>query len=383
MPITCKGVFSLQDVRDATLDGSWVCYNLTTDPGCLFLWGSNSLGQLGNNSVSTNNSPIQLPGSEWLAVSGNGGNHSLAIKGDGTLWAWGNNENGQLGNELGPTGGVARPRSSPVQVTGSGWCAVSAGATASMALKTDGTMFVWGCDTLGGTLGTGVREVDRSVPTQIPGVNWCRISRGNCHSLALKTDGTLWAWGCNNDGRVGDQTTSGRSSPVQIPGTNWCGISAFGQNSHALKTDGTLWGWGRNEEGQLGRNCVNPSGDTSPVQIPGASWCKICNSFGTAFALKTDGTLWAWGCNTNGQLGVNNAVNRSSPVQVPGSSWCAIAARNNATYGIKTDNTLWAWGSGSATGLCCGFDISSPIQIPGTSWISVNAGSQHTMARKI
>ena len=166
----------------------------------------------------------------------------------------------------------------------------------------------------------------------------------------VKTDGTLWTWGANESGELGINDRAHRSSPVQVPGTTWKavygGIGEAGQDSKrlAVKTDGTLWGWGWQNNGELGQN--NRTTYSSPVQVPG-TWSTTVKPTGTGygratFAVKPDGTLWSWGANESGGLGINDTIKRSSPVQVPGSAiWGDISATgiDYGASGIKVGLT--------------------------------------------
>ena len=188
--------------------------------------------------------------------------------------------------------------------------------------------------------------------------------------LMQLTDGTLWTWGYNAQGRLGLNNTTPYSSPIQIPGTTWLRI-VTGSNTATgggIKTDGTLWTWGQNY-GNLGQN--NQTDYSSPVQVPGTNW--VNGSFGstTCYATKTDGTLWAWGNNNKGQLGQNDVVYKSSPVQVgSGTDWDQTNFQGGNTYvsALKTDGTLWVWGQNNegALGQNSQIEYSSPVQIGGT-----------------
>ena len=194
---------------------------------------------------------------------------------------------------------------------------------------------------------------------------------------AQPASGLLFTWGYDNDGMLGNKTSNGhKSSPVQIPGTIWSTNSFFGSDDGAkfmisTKTDGTLWSWGSSDYGGLG---VSPTGTghvSSPIQISGTTWAQ--SSFGTfvGTAVKTDGTLWSWGYNDEGQLGLNDLVRYSSPTQIPGTTWAYVGTNfEKGTIASKTDGTLWAWGSGTygQTGQNSQTKYSSPVQIPGTTW---------------
>jgi len=360
------------------LDG---CIPDIGDPGTLFAWGENTCGQLGQNDTVAYSLPVQIPGSTWndISVAASGG-FSLARKSDGTLWSWGYNGFGSLGDFTTVT------KSSPVQIPGTIWNDISVGYLFSLARKTDGTLWAWGLDS-SGSLGNLSVPQRASSPIQIPGTTWNDVAAGGSGqglALARKTDGTLWAWGYNGYGELGDGTVAPKSSPVQVPGTTWNDISV-GQNiSFARRTDGTLWAWGRNTSGQLGDNTI--ASKSSPVQVPGTTWNDISASSicGYVLARKTDGTLWAWGTNANGQLGDNTIVNKSTPVQIPGTTWNDISGSGSHALARKTDGTLWAWGLNASGQLGDNTTVSksSPIQIPGTTWNDISSGSNSTLARK-
>ena len=351
--------------------------------GNLWGWGSNSDGQLGDNTTVDKSSPIQTTagGTNWKQVAG-AGSHIAAIKTDSTLWTWGWNALGQLGtnNQLN--------RSSPVQTVsgGTNWKQVACGAVHTSAIKTDGTLWTWGSNS-SGRLGTN-NQLNRSSPVQTiaGGNNWKHVACGSSHTVAIKTDGTLWGWGHNTSGRLGDDTTVSKSSPVQTVsgGTTWKQVACGSSHTVAIKTDGTLWTWGTNTNGQLGDNTTVDK--SSPVQTVsgGTTWKQVAGGAAHTAAIKTDGTLWLWGLNTNGRLGTNNELNSSSPVQTiaGGNNWKHVACGDEHTIALKTDGTLWTWGSGT-NGRLGTDDIihrSSPVQVAGTTWKQVAAISTSTFA---
>ena len=179
----------------------------------------------------------------------------------------------------------------------------------------------------------------KSSPVQIPGTTWGNVENYRVLALASKTDGTLWTWGLNEFGGLGQNDRTSRSSPVQIPGTTWTNTISAGYNGGAaIKTDGTLWSWGYNGDGQLGIN-EQGSGNrrSSPVQIPGTTWSKIYMGMSRGAAIKTDGTLWVWGNNYKGQLGVNTQGTKySSPTQIPGTNWNSFSLTYNASIALKS-----------------------------------------------
>ena len=165
----------------------------------------------------------------------------------------------------------------------------------------------------------------RSSPVQIPGTNWdVPIQAGYRVSGASKTDGTLWLWGYNNSGQLGINDLSNKlqvSSPIQVPGTTWnaANVSAHTVHTKAVKTDGTLWIWGANQQGMLGLNQSAPAACSSPTQIPGTNWNTVSSSYAQSVVTKTDGTIWSWGYGTTGNLGQNRGggpAHRSSPIQI-------------------------------------------------------------------
>ena len=238
-----------------------------------------------------------------------------------------------------------------------------------------------------GELGQNNRT-NYSSPKQIPGTTWKALGAGGYYAvLATKTDGTLWAWGNNADGALGQNTgePSRVSSLVQIPGTTWdkpiqTGYRVYG----ATKTDGTLWIWGYGTFGQLASN--NRTSYSSPIQVPGTTWDNVsANAFSTK-AIKTDGTMWVWGYNDQGTLGQNSTTNYSSPVQVPGTTWRSTSSTYNGTMAIKTDNTIWSWGNGWSGDLGQNTSggpshRSSPIQIGSeTDWVFSTGGRDYNFA---
>ena len=334
-------------VNSILLDDLAVRADLFTQGG-LWLWGSNDSGQLGNNDDSATNksSPVQTisSGVNWKQVSMNG-SITACIKTDGTLWLWGDN----LLNELGGVSGFMF--SSPVQTVagGTNWKQVSCGFYTPAAVKTDGSLWLWG-DNSSGQIGTNnVTGYASPVQTISGGRTWKQVAAGSSYTSAVKTDGTLWSWGVNSNGNLGDNSTTSKSSPVQTVsgGTNWKLVNIGDSHTAAIKTDGTLWLWGINTSGVLGDNSIVKK--SSPVQTVagGTNWKQVACGVAFSVAIKTDGTLWGWGLGTSGQLGTNGVASTSSPVQTVsgGTNWKLVAASSSATAAIKTDGTLWAWGN--------------------------------------
>ena len=365
--------------------------------GGLFAWGQNAKGELGLNDRTYRSSPIQV-GTEttWNQNDNNNGVAVAMTKTDGTLWSWGYNYRGSLGlNNL-------TEYSSPVQIPGTSWARAYPGHGIMFAIRTNGTLYGWGAGdsgALGNNIGpagnawhsprTGLRI---SSPAQIPGTTWSIISPAQDNCSAIKTDGTMWAWGWNSNGVLGQGNNSNYSSPVQIPGTTWSNCSTGFYQVTATKTDGTLWTWGANPSGSLGQ--INTTTTNSPQQVPGTTWTLDQRAFASAdhrtFAIKTDGTLWAWGNNNNGGLGLNQAISVkiSSPTQIPGTTWKTVSASYDySVLATKTDGTLWSWGVNSSGNLglnqaANNVRYSSPVQVPG-SWNYANLTRRATFGQKM
>ena len=313
---------------------------------------------------------------------GFGNGYTVAIKKDGTLLAWGDNWWGQLGR------GNTLPTGIPKQIgSDAHWKAVSAGSGYTVAIKKDDTIWAWGYNNLG-QLGDGTTS-DSSIPVQV-GNNtddWKAVSAGYEHTVAIKKDDTLWAWGSNYYGQLGDGTTSDSSIPVQviisgIPGAvndDWIAVSTGGGYTVAIKKGGTIWAWGDNQYGQLGNG---ESGSSIPVQVGNNTddWKTVSAGYYHAVAIKNNGELWAWGLNDFGQLGDGTTSNRRAPVRV-GTGWKSVFVGNSHTAAIKENGELWAWGwnyfgqLGDATTT----DRSTPVKI-GDRWKAVSAGNNYTVA---
>jgi len=290
-----------------------------------------------------------------------------------SMWAWGRGQDGQLGiNAVGF-------RSSPVQVdSGISWPRIAAVEFAG-GIKGDGTLWMWG-DGVSGHM--GINFVDkRSSPTQVgTDTDWAAINVGASFIGAVKTNGTAWVWGQNNAAYLGLNNTigAGRSSPTQLGAlTNWVKIQFFSNSAVALKTDGTLWSWGHNLNGQVGKN--DTVYRSSPVQIgTDTNWSNIAGSFQTPIAQRTTGSIWSWGNGEAGNTGLNSVVHRSSPVQI-GTDTDWILAENALSSGKsnllrKTNGTLWGFGYNNygMIGTNIAVSISSPVQVGSlTTWSSV------------
>jgi alpha-tubulin suppressor-like RCC1 family protein len=310
---------------------------------------------------------------------------SFALKGDGTVWAWGYNVHGELGvglNDHDP-GTDHDYYSMPVKVVNlSDVIAISTFAHHSLALKSDGTVWAWGRGSYG-ELGDGTNK-DHKSPVQVSGLSdVIAISAGGGHSLALKSDGTVWAWGHNIYGQLGDGTTTSRSTPVQVltsEGVGLSGVIAISSgydNCFVLKSDGTVWAWGDNTFWALGDG-TRVQYRSTPVQVLTSEGVGLSGVIAISsgndhcLVLKSDGTVWAWGRSEMGQLGDGMTTYGHSPVQVSGlSGVVAIVAGQFHSLALKGDGTVWAWGQNEYGRLGDGTttDRSTPVQVSGLSGV--------------
>jgi alpha-tubulin suppressor-like RCC1 family protein len=333
------------------------------------------------NSFYSNESYTAISGN-WFDVS-TGYNHTLGLKSDATAWAWGRNDSGQLG-----LGGTV-DRITPTQVgTQSDWLNLIGGSVHTLGLKTDNTAWSWGYNN-NGQLGLGHTNL-RKTPVQIgTQSDWYSLVAGQNHSLGLKTDNTAWAWGFNQYSQLGlGDMGINRNTPTQI-GTqsDWYSLAAGDHHSLGLKTDNTIWSWGYNRYGQLGLGDMGIN-RTTPTQIGTQSdWYSLIASNHHSIGLKTDSTAWAWGLNNNGQLGLGDTETRETPVQISTKSdWLSLTTGSAHTLGLKIDGTIWSWGDNSSGQLGLG-DVEkreTPTQIGTQSdWVTIATGNAYTLGLKI
>lgn len=313
-------------------------------------------------------------------ISG-GGYHSLALKSDGTVWAWGRNNFGQLGN------GKKHKTNIPVQVNNlEDVIAIASGKWHSMALKSDGTVWTWGLNNYG-QLGDGTFK-NRKTPVQVAGLtDVIAIAGGYLHSLALKSDGTVWAWGCNWSGQLGNETIVG-ASEIPIQANSLFGISTIacgGDHGLAIRSsDDTICAWGNNYYGQLG----NGSGvnSTAPVLVNGLSGIlKAKGGYIHSIALVSDGTVWTWGNNRYGQLGEGSTIEeRRTPVQVMDiDNITSIATKGWHNLALTSDGKVFAWGNNTNNQLGDGTrsERNIPFNVEGLEdIIDIGSGWQHSLA---
>ncbi len=363
----------------------------TSSTGVLWTWGAGLNGRLANNQTSNSLTPITTfdGGTNWQQVS-SGNSHASGIKSDGTLWTWGYGLNGRLGNN------AATDRLTPVTTFsgGTNWSQVSAGDSHTAAIKTDGTLWTWGVGVNGQLGNNAVTDRLTPVTTFAGGTNWSQVSAGSNHTVAVKTDGTLWTWGSGSSGELGNNQTTQRNTPVTTfaGGTNWKQVTSVSSGESqcvgAIKTDGTLWTWGAGGFGRLGNAQITDRLTPVTTFSGGTNWSQVSAGRDTMAAVKTDGTLWIWGYSTYGRLG-NGSVsttNVSTPITTfaGGTNWRQVDCGSFSTLAIKTDGTIWTWGYGSngSLGVNDTTRRSTPVTTfaGGTNWKQASFGNSFAVA---
>lgn len=376
------GITNAIAVSSGGWDSTYVAHTLALrSDGLVAAMGNNAYGQLGDGSGLNQTNFVLVTNLTSAVAVAAGGYHSVALKTDGTVWAWGTNNFGQTGS--GTTNAIY---TTPVQVTNlNDIVSVAAGLYHGLALKADGTVWAWGGNA-GGQLGDGT-ITNRLAPVQVTNLNnIIAISAGGSNSLALRADGTVWAWGANKYGQIGNgTTTTPQTSPVQV--TNLTGviaIAAGGYHNLALKTDGTVWAWGRDDFGQLG-NQTNTTAQTIPVSVANLTGAlAIAAGEFHSLASLADGTIAAWGRNNAGQIGSSVAIGKTNNTAslVIGISGVGLAANKHTVMG-KTDGTVWSFGENVFGQLGDGTTVNRlfPVNIIGLlNVVAVFGGSAHSAA---
>ena len=384
-----------------TANGNGYSLALSAD-GTVYTWGRNEYGQLGNGVTATN-SPVPvavktagtpMEGKTIVQISAKVW-YALALASDGTVYSWGFNSWGQLGNG---TSGTANNASAPVAVKTAGTpmdgktiVQVAAGATHSLALATDGTIYAWGKNEYGqlgndSTTNSPVPVAVKTAGTPMEGKTIIQIHAGYEHSLALASDGTVYAWGRNNSGQLGknDATDTHIPAAVQTLGTPMAGkvivqLAAGNSQSMALASDGTVYTWGWNQYGQLGNGTTTNSRIpvavvTTGTPLAGKTISQIAAGNAHALAMTDDGAIYSWGWNQYGQLGNNSTINSSLPVIVKttgtplaGKMITQIASGGSPnSLVLANDGTMYTWGWGQHGQLgngTIGTDAKTPLAV--------------------
>lgn len=310
-------------------------------PG-VFGFGSNQSGELGNGTTAASYSPVPASGPPGaIRQIAAGYFTSAALLSDGTVWVWGSNNSGALGT--GSSGGwVATPQ----QVPGlSSVTQIALGIVDVYAVRSDGTLWAWGFNQ-SGQLGNGTTTASYQ-PVRVPGLTGItQVSAGVGYVLARRSDGTVWAWGDNSRGFLGDGTTTERLAPVRVPGLT--GITEVSANwaSFAVRSDGTLFGWGAGDDGALG-NGTSGGSVLTPAPVPGLTGVtQVSSNNGATLALAgSGGTVWAWGWNDIGQLGDGTTVSKLSPERLALAGVTQVAAGiSGGSAAVRSDGTLLTWG---------------------------------------
>lgn len=356
--------------------------------GALYTWGANNDGQLGDGAaIWTRNTPASLPAfpppGTTITRIATAAYHSAALLSDGTLYTWGRNAAGELGD------GTFTPKSRPTLVpdfppTGTTITTIVASSLYTAALLSDGTLSTWGANG-NGQLGDGTRT-SSNTPTRVPdfppsGTTVTAVATGGGHTSALLSDGTLYTWGVNSSGQLGDGTNEDALSPNRVPdfpppGTTITSVANGGVYSAAILSNGALYTWGSNNFGQLGIGTRESK--TTPTLVPdfppaGTTITTIATGGSYTVALLSDGSLYTWGWNQYGQLGTGTTANEHTPTRVPnypptGTTITAIAVGGLHAAALLDDDSLYAWGNNATGQIGDGTDASirtSPTRVVG------------------
>lgn len=343
---------------------AWTSVSVGAFQGCglqsdhtVWCWGADDFGQSGSTgnlgSMDPNKTPTQLGSdSDWVSLAA-GDFHTCGIRSNGTAWCWGSNESGELGTSSNI--GTNNPNPKPSQVgTATDWAQLSAGRWHTCGVRTDATLWCWGSNS-DGQLGS---DPDSSPePVQVgTDADWVQVSAGGWHTCAVKIDQTLWCWGANDFGQLGVAPDAGtptvQPAPQQVNGS-WATVAAGDRYTCATRTHGTLWCWGRNTDGQLG-DATNVGSDTpnpDPHQVGvDTDWAGLAAGVNHTCAVKTGGTTWCWGDNAFGETGAAAIPGpTTTPTQLgTATTWSQPTAGSGASCGLAADGTAWCWGINDA-----------------------------------
>lgn len=335
---------SLNDVN-RKIDGSNFRSIAVKQDGTVWTWGVDA-GDFINNTTSTSTkTPEPVPGLTNVVEVEDGYMHTVALKADGTIWSWGYNSSAQFGN-----GGYTNS-ATPVQVSNvtglpTNIIDVATGASHTLALTSTGEVWIWGSG-YSGELGLGSNTKSTAYPQKIPTLSGIvQIDAKNGTSYAIKNDGTVWTWGANDYGQIGNGNSTDQFTPYQVPGFSGAAKLSAGYNFvTVLKTNGTVWGWGEAQSYQLG-NGAKPTYQYTPVQASGISGVIDLDAGSShVLALKSDGTVWTWGQAYDGLAGNYTYTTwNMTPASVPITGVVAVATGDRTSLAVKSDGSIWAWG---------------------------------------
>ena len=381
-PVSVVGGISFADVA---IGSTW-CVGIRGSDGSAWAWGANGSGQLGQGvHINNRSSPVSVVGGHSFVKIAAGTLTAYGLKIDGTLWAWGAGTNGELGQGI---AGISRSSPiqvmapTPTTTWNNVFSGSGGGGARIFATDSANRLFTWG--TWAAAAGYPNNVILGPKLMNPTGFSYSKVTAGSSHGAALRySDGSAWSWGLATAGALGNNTVTSTSSPVSVVGgisystiSGGGGASGTGFTVALRGSDGSAWSWGTNAQGQLGDFTITSR--SSPVSVVGGiSFAKIRGGLAHTIALRgSDGSVWTWGLNTSGQLGMGNSVsNQSSPVSVVGGhSFIDIAMASTASLALKADGTLWAWGDNSngQLGDLTITNKSSPVQVAMNSDVLLN-----------
>ena len=312
----------------------------------LWCWGGNDNGELGvgppSGPLRNHSVPTQVGSdTDWVTVVA-GGLSTCGIRTDSSLWCWGSNSRGQLGV------GRGLDRSTPIRVGSGTWQSVALGEASTCGIQTDGGLWCWG-DNEHGQVGVGHVSPFQWYPLRVgTDTDWTTVAAGGFHACALRASGTLWCWGANSYGQLGDGTLDDRTSPRQVGAlTAWAAVDSGYDHTCATRINGHMSCWGDDASGQLGDSKRSSNGHSQiPRRVSGSATWGWAAAGGASCGVQAAGSLWCWGPNDSGQLGLGDEASRFRPRQVGSElTWSTVAVGVFHACATLTDGTLWCWGS--------------------------------------